>query len=57
VGLRVDEQAEFDGADISEHGERGYSDIDLSGHTSPERREPASAAGAPALRRSVEETA
>jgi Amt family ammonium transporter len=31
IGLRVDEAAEYDGADISEHGERAYaSEIDTS---------------------------
>ncbi len=40
VGLRVDEQAEYDGADISEHGERGYSDLDVAPHFAPrEERE------------------
>jgi Amt family ammonium transporter len=32
IGLRVDEADEFDGTDISEHGERGYSASDTSGH-------------------------
>lgn len=46
VGLRVDEQSEFDGTDISEHGERGYSDLDLAPHYAP-RKEAAAPAPLP----------
>lgn len=38
VGLRVDDQGEYDGADISEHGERAYADHEGESHLAPSQR-------------------
>ncbi len=54
IGLRLSEQEELEGADASQHGERGYPDLDRAPHLRP--REDDRARAAPSLAAPVRET-